>query len=773
MPKFNGAWPMGLPIAEGARVSRFYEVTRKGASNGGVDRRKGLGTGETLVPVAPVDPLRQDIPRAQPAVLLRARSAGSQEKSRAEWLHLLSILRKHWRISVLFAAVLMVTAVVVTFSMKPIYEPVARIEVDPPGEQFSLEGGSSGSDSEYLETQAQNLKSDQLAMDVIHRLHLDQGDVTVARSNNESKAGDLAAYQLNPGEYSALHSFRLHLNVKRDTASRLISVSFSSHDPKMAALVTNTVVSTFIDDTYRDRHDAIMKSSEWLARQLDDIRARMEESSRALAEFQKFIGVADVDSDKSTFTEQMAELNRQLTQAQADRIQLEALLKSVQAGSPDVLPEIRNNPVVQQLSTKLAEQRAELSQAKVIYGINHPNVKKLQSQVDELQSELEAQKTAVLGSIRTSYSAARARENLMDSQIKGASSQLSQMGRYNDLKKEAQTNAALYNNLYARVKEAGIAAASKSSNLRLVDEAHVLDAPTGPNRPLIILVGILAALMGGVGLALLREQFDTRIFTPEDVRDWVGTHNIAVMPLFLPSNGKQSQIPTTVPQAGEIAIAADGASGTGRLPAGVSFLLDRPHSPEAEALRSLHTSVMLSRPGNPPQVLLVVSSLPGEGKTTVAVNLAMAMAQHGTTCLVDADLRRGRVASSLGVSKSLGLTDVLKGTAVLDRVLVRIPSVSNLTVLPAHAGSEQAGQLVCSERMRGVLDELRRDFQFIVIDSAPILPFADCRALSNLTDGLIFVGRSGITTRELVQRSLRAAGTGSRGSRSAVRSERG
>ena len=144
----------------------------------------------------------------------------------------------------------------------------------------------------------------------------------------------------------------------------------------MAALVTNTAVDTFIDDTYRDQHAAIMKSSEWLARQLDDIRARMLESSRVLAEFQKSIGVADVDSNKSTFTEQMAELNRQLILAQADRIQLEALLKSVQAGSPDVLPEIRNNPVVQQLSTKLAELRGELSQAKVIYGTNHPNVKK-------------------------------------------------------------------------------------------------------------------------------------------------------------------------------------------------------------------------------------------------------------------------------------------------------------------------------------------------------------------------------------------------------------
>jgi capsular exopolysaccharide synthesis family protein len=638
----------------------------------------------------------------------------------------------------------MVTVSVVTLSLKQIYEPVARIEVDPPGEQFSLEGGASGGDAaEYLETQAQNLKSDKVAIDVIHRLHLDQ-NLEMVGSSKKAKDGDSGAYQLSAGEYSALRSLRKNLTIKRDTASRLISVSFSSHDPRMAALVTNTVVSAFIDDTYQERHDAIMKSSEWLSRQLDDIRDRMVESSRVLAEFQKSIGVADVDANKSTFTEQMAELNRQLTQAQADRIQLEALLKSVQAGSPDVLPEIRNNPVVQQLSTKLAEQRAELSQARVIYGTNHPNVKKLQSQVDELQSQLEAQKTAVLGSIRTSYSAARARENLMDSQIKGASSQLSQMARYNDLKKEAQTNSELYNTLYAKVKEAGIAAASKSSNLRLVDEAHVLDAPTGPNRMLNILVGLLAALAGGVGLAFLREQFDTRIFTPEDIRGLVGTHNIAVMPLFMPSNVKQLQISAE----------QGGAADSGKPPAGLSFLLDRPHSPEAEALRSLYSSVMLSRTGTPPQVLLVVSSLPGEGKTTVAVNLAMAMAQHGTTCLVDADLRRGRAAASLGVRSRPGLTDVLNGTSPLERALAHIPGLPNLTVLPAHAGSANAGQLVCSDQMRSVLDELRKDFQFVVVDSAPILPFADCRALSNLTDGLIFVGRSGITTRELVQQSL-------------------
>lgn len=644
----------------------------------------------------------------------------------------------------------MLTVVVITFSIRPVYAPVAQLEVDPPGETFSLDGGNQGySDSEYLETQAKNLKSDSVAIDVIRRLHLDQNPALVgSRRSSPAPSAESAAYQLSPAEHTALGIFRTHLTVKRDTSSRLIAVSFASTDPRLAALATNTTVDTFIEDTYRERHDAIMRSTTWLARQLDDIRTRMEESNRVLAEYQKTIGVADVDANRDTFTEEMADLNRQLTQAQADRIQLEALLRSVKAGSPDVLPEIRNNPVVQQLSTQLAQVRAQLSQARVVYGVNHPKVKELQNQANELQSQLESQKTAVLGSIRSSYAAARAREQLMDSEIKGTSNQLSQMARYNALKKEAQADSDLYNNLYARVKEAGIAAASKTSNLRMVDQARVLDSPTSPNRPLDLALGFLVAIAGGIGLAFVREQFDTRLFTPEDVRDWIGTSNVAIVPLFFGGNGQ-----SLTGLDGRRAVGS-GSSGNGKLAPGVRFLLDRPHSPEAEALRSLYTSVMLSRPGNPPQIVLVVSAFPGEGKTTVAVNLAMAMAQHGTTCLVDADLRRGRVAAAFGLSKPLGLSDLLNGSSTLDEVLVQVESVPNLNVIPAHAGSLQAGQLVCSDSMRNLLEDLRRKFQFVVVDSAPILPFADGRALSNLADGLIFVGRSGITTREVVLRSL-------------------
>lgn len=697
-----------------------------------------LGTGEALGPI--------QRPAAPLPTLGTARAAETIEPT---WLRAIYIVRKHWRLSALFVGVVMVTVVLVTFFLPPVYEPIARIEVDPPGETFSLEGGNPASDADYLETQAQNLKSDRLAVDVIRRLHLDQNPAIVPPDHNLKTSGPPAnaiAGMLTPQENAALRFFRPNLTVKRDTASRLISVSFSSSDAREAALITNTIVDTFIDDTYRQRHDEIMRASTWLARQLDDIRTRMEESNRVLVDFQKTIGVVDIEDNKNTFSEQLSQLNQQLTQAQSDRIQLEALLRSVQAGSPKALPDVRNSPVVQQLSTQLAELRGQLSQTKAVYGPNHPNVKKLQDQITELQSQLNAQEAQILSSLKTSYSAARAREQLMDSEIKGTSKQLNEMARYNELKKEAQANSDLYNSLYAKVKEAGIAAASKSSNLRVVDEARVLDHPTRPRRSLNIMIGLVMALIGGVGIAFLREQFDKRIFTPEDVRSWIGTSNIAILPQFFST----SEQLTTGAESGRV--------NTGlahrKLAPGVRFLLDRPHSPEAEALRSLYTSIMLSRPGNPPQVVLVVSSFPGEGKTTVSVNLAIAMAQHGKTCLLDADLRRGRVAGAFGASNEIGLTDVLSGKVGLQSALVPVASVPNLTILPAHPGSVNAGQLICSDAVPRVISELREEFQFVVVDCAPILPFADGRSLSTLADGLIFVGRAGMTTRDVIVRSL-------------------
>jgi polysaccharide biosynthesis transport protein len=677
------------------------------------------------------------------------------ESHALDWRRALSILQKHWRLSAIFGIAVLCTVVAVTYLTRPVYEATARLEIDPSGEVFSLDGSSGSTDTEYLETQAQVLQSAGLAVDVIRKLHLDQNEELVRKANPEEDSAAIApdsnanGLQLTVREKVALHKFNNLLSVRRDTASRLIMITFASHDPQLAALVANTVAQTFIDDTFQNRHDAIMKSSEWLSKQLDDIRAKMESSSRALAEFQGATGVTAVDGDKSTYTEHMGELSRQYTAAESERIQLEALLKNVQ-GNPDSLPEVRNSPVVQQLSQRLAEQRAALSEALVVYGSNHPAAKKIQSQVDELQSQLNSQKHAIVNSIRASYAAAEARERLMAAEMKGTNKEIGQMARYGALRKEVETEVELYNSLYAKIKEAGIAAASKSANIRVVDSALVPELPTRPRWVLNICLGLLGAIFGGVMLAFVCEELDNKLRSPEDIKQWIGNSNVSIIPVIGEAERHAARLPWPKRMAGFL----PSATTTTEDAFTNSFFLDRPNSPEGEAVQALYGSIMLSRHGHPPQALLITSGFPGEGKTTVALNLSYALAKQGRTCLVDADLRKGRLARAFGLSTNHGLSEVLGGVLTLDGALLEVPSVSNLSILPAGTLKGNAGQLICSETLQQVLQELRQRFQFVVIDSAPILPFVDGRALSTLVDAVILVGRAGITTRQAMQRSV-------------------
>jgi succinoglycan biosynthesis transport protein ExoP len=709
-------------------VSRNFELMRQAGNGIGRQKPSRLAVG------ADPDTVTQ----------LSTGSPVLDESNAFYWLRAMGVLQKHWRLSALFAGIVMATVVGVTFLTKPVYEGTARIEVDPSGEKFNLENGGSGStDAEYLETEAQVLQGDSLAIVVMRKLHLDQNP----EFNGEVKAATSAPRpeQLTPAESNALENFKKNLTVRRDTASRLILVSFASHDPELTALATNTLVQSFIDQSFQSRHDAVMKSSEWLSRQLDDIRKKMEDSSQALTQFQRASGVTDIDSNKSTFTEHMGELSRQQTMAQSERIQLQALLKN--AGNADSLPEVRSNPVVQQLSQRLAEQRAALAQALVVYGSNHPTAKKLQSEVDELQSQIEIQKKAIVNSMRASYASAEVRESLMTAEMKGTSKELDEMAHFTSLKKEVEADQALYNSLYGRIKEAGIAAASKSADIQVVDPARVPDDPIRPRRFLNLAVGLLAALIGGVGLAFICEEFDNKLRSPEDVRRWIGSSNVSIIPLISETETPEQNLGWSKRIVGALPPPAEDRRTN-------MFFLERPNSPEGEALQALYASIMLSWPNNPPQTLLVVSAVPGEGKTTVALNLSYALSQHANTCLVDADLRKGRVARAFGLPVGQGLGDVLNGGATLESSLLQVPEMNNLSILPAGRTKGNFGQLICSEKMVQTLGGLRERFGFVVIDSAPLLPFVDARALSTLVDAVVLVGRAGVTTRQAMRRGV-------------------
>jgi len=699
-----------------------------------------------------------------------------EDNDQPNWGRALDILRKRWRLSVLIASCILGMAILGSLLTKPSYEPSATLEITPPGtELFSMQEYTTAStDSEYLETQSKNLQSDELALAVIRKLHLDQDPEMTSRSMIAKTIGPFISVlqrlqgrihpqaehpnapqpdavadggQVLTGDESrTLDSFRKRLTVKRDSSSRLVTVSFVSHDSALAARVTNTLVQSFIEKSFQSKHDAVVQSTQWLSKQLDDVQHKMDDSNRALAAFQKKSGIADIDTGRSTVSEQLSDQGHQLTQAQTDRIQFESFLKGVQNGGTSALPQTGTDPVVQQTTEKLTQANADLMQAMAVYGKNNPNVKKLQNQVDVLQEQLEKQRKAILTQLQTGYAAAKAREHLMQGNIKNTSERMNEVAQYNTIKKEAEVNAQLYNSLFAKVKEAGIMAEAKSSNVQIVNPALVLDSPTKPNWLLNIIAGISIGTFAGLLIPFVLERLDNTVHSAEDVRKFTGLGAPSLIPMI--ANGSN---PLGIILGRSWNIRQLGASTEAR-PVD-KFLLLRPKSPESEAVRGVLTSVLLAWPSHKrPQVLGVVSSLPGEGKTTLVVNLAIALSAYGSTCIIDADLRKPTVSRTFNIGESGGLAGVLAGSVMLEHAIMET-GINRLSVLAAGSSPGHPSDLVASQAMRDVVPQLRELFDFVVIDSPPLLPYADGRILASLADGLILVGRSGRTPREAMRRS--------------------
>jgi len=672
---------------------------------------------------------------------VHSRRAG---EGRARWedpqllLPALRVLARHWP-WVLGVAVLVPALVgAVVFSMAPVYEPSARIELNSGQQLFLPPGGEARlSTAQYAETQTQNLQSGELQLEVIQKLGLDKNKEwlgtaftgSAASAHVPSNGGALSA-----AEYRALELFGRSIRVNRDNSSWLISVSFAARDPKLAALVTNTVVETFVERDYRNRADAVRESTKWLSQQLDDIRQRMNDSNQALADFQKTSGITAVGESRSSFDERVAELNRQLTLARVDRIQLEALLSADKRNAYS-LAQVSADPNVQEISKKLGALRAEKKQTLVIYGENHPKARQLQAEIDELQSEFALQEQRVLANLNNSFRAAHTREKLLDAELENATKQIGLVEQYDSLRKESHANEELYKSLFAKVKETAILGGAAPSNIRWVDHAQVLDQPTRPRRKLDMAAGMVAGIFGGILLAFIRESVNTRLRSVDDVRSWIETANVSLVPLvcqralnFKPKHDKHIS----------------------RQP----FVLERPNSPEGEALRGLVTSVAPWHQGSAPRVLLVASSHAGEGKSTIAANLAIALARTGKTCLVDADLRNPVLASIFRVRHERGLAALLSGDCDLEHALVALDEVPNLTLLPGGSTDARSSEFLTSQKFRSLLETLRDRFQYVIVDSSPLLPYADARVIAPLGEGIVLVARAGATTGEALQRSL-------------------
>ena len=679
-----------------------------------------------------------------------------------DWERGLRILQKHWQIAFVFTFAVVLIVTLVSFHMKDVYEPLSSLEIDQPqSEEFSLKELLSAQESgqDYLSTQVQILQSDDLALATIRTLGLDRnpefvGLKALQKYKAEVNRQSPSATQLTALEYLALATFRKQLSVYQVRDSRLVNVKFASHDRYLATQVTNSLVDLFIDRNYRTRYESTMQASEWLQGQLGDLRRRVQQSNQALVEYQRANNIVDADEKQNLITQKVEELNHQLAQAEAERIQLETYLNMIKVGAADSVPQIRSQVLFQYLTQHLSDAQMQLAQALAIYGKNNSTVKKLQNQVRELENQLAAERQRAIKQMQADYNALRSREQLVTKALEETKADITQtnekMIQYNVLKQEALANSELYKTLQDRLKEAGISVGLKSTNIRVVDPARVLEKATRPNRLLNILIGLIVGALGGTIVAFLKEHFDNSIRTPDDIKELTGLSSLAMLPLVSSDNGDghRPSLPGVVAKM----LAKTDAQAAGSPSA--KLFMEIPRSPQAEAVRNLYTSIMLSRPGQPPRVILVASPSPGEGKTTVGLNLAAVLAERGKTCLVDADLRRAAVARSLGLSQSVGLSNVLTGSAELGGVLRPLPFSPNLYMIPGGPVPPSPGELVGSEPMQEVMRRLRKEFQFVVLDSPPVIMFADARVLSSLADGVIIVCRFGITTRQAIVRTV-------------------
>lgn len=587
----------------------------------------------------------------------------------------------------------------------------------------------------FLKTQTDILRSRGLAQRVAQKLKLqDNPAFYEAMEASPPQAGTSDERKRN----QVLGLLQTNLKVVLPRDSRIVSISFESADPAMAALIANTFGSEFIQANLQRKFDSSSYAREFVANQLAEAKQRVEQAERNLNDYSRTTGVirtGDVAGDGesgaaaggSVTAASLLQINQAVNQAAADRVVAEGRWRAISAAPLLASREVLNNSTVNMLMTERAKVQAELEQELSRRLDDYPTVRQKRAELARLDSELQNAANAVRNSVRAEYLAAQSTEQSLQAKLESLKTQTLREQdsnvQYGLLKREADTNRTLYDGLLKRYNELNATAGISSSNVSIIDTAEKPNTPTSPN----LTKNLLLALLAGVGLAALtlfvKDQLDDAIRVPEDVE----------AKLRLPLLG-------VVPKA------------TGRDP---DSDMGDPKSPVSEAYNSLRAALLYSTSAGLPQVMLVTSAQSAEGKTTTSYATAASLARMGRkVALIDADLRRPSIHRRFGLSNERGLTDLLTSSDPIETAIQATPQ-DNLFVIASGPIPPSPTELVSSPRMEQVVQDLARDFDVVVIDSPPILGLADAPALSALADGVIFVVESDRSRRGSLKTALR------------------
>ena len=539
--------------------------------------------------------------------------------------------------------------------------------------------------------------------------------------------------------------------------TRLIDIKFSHPVPDVTSKVVNAIAETYVFSNLEKRTEANSTTGDFLQKRIAELQQQIRTSEERLANYAKNNQIISLDPNQNTVVERLAGLNQQLLQAENDRKTAEAAYNAAKGpDAADALVEDGAKPT-NDLEAKLGELRQKRALLLVDATEEAPEVKEVDQQITELDSQLKdlrSRKSAtLLTNLNTRYQQALEREQSLrkafEQQRAETLSQNEAAINYRIIQQEIETNKSLLNGLLSRARENDVVMAGKPNNISIVDYALTPDTPVGPNRARTVIAAFFLSIGLGLGLALFFEYLDDTVHSTEEVERVLHLPALAV----IPSVGNAARRRVLPGISGSTALQKQNGNGNGN-----SELLMNvdSRSPLAEAYRHLRTSVLLSTAGRTPKSLLVTSSLPGEGKTTTAVNTAISLAQTGASVvIIDADMRRPRLQSIFDMQGQQGLSSILSSDASEDEMLslVRSDEESGLSVLTSGPIPPNPAELLGSDQMHRLLAVLQAKYTHVVIDSPPVSSFTDGVLISTMVDGVLLVVHGGKSSRHIVRRS--------------------
>ncbi len=694
------------------------------------------------------------------------------------------IVRKHYRLVIAMLAGVVTLTMIKVMTETPMYEAETTIMVEPAAQSggtdtlenlVQIEAAANNSD-QYYKTQCAILESRGLAATVIKTLDLQHNAnfagkpstpglfanlmKKIHRAMYGKNARNERAIQLPPGsednkgvDPGLVHEYLNLLKVTPLPDTNLVKISVMSPSPELAAVIANAHVQAYESQQGVEHGEQNEEAQHYLKLKLVDVKNNLAQSEAALNLYRRekgiIPGLISLDGKDAIVLDRLSDLSKDLTAAQVARISLEAQVSLIKKHQYNQLPSVIDDPSIQgmqkELDALLSQRAALASQFKASY----PPLAKLDAEIGEMQARIAQMINTKVGALQSQYEEADAKvaelQDEMDKQRQETLKLNDSAAQYGVLQRDVDTNRELYNAILTRIKDVEMQGDIRSKNVSVINHAEVPGVATSPRKLFALMLATMGGLGLGLALAFIVEMSDNTLKNPEEAENYLKLPNLGVVPEFSSVNGKSAYAPRELLSGGA------GRNSTVLPPGRELVTTHGSYSRVGEAYRNLRTALLLSRAGGPPKVTLITSAMSREGKTVTAVNISVMLSQlGGNVLLIDADLRRARCHRVLAVDNHLGLTEVLTGSRDLVE-MIRATEIDKLFFLSAGSVPPNPTELLNSPKMAEVMLQLRENYEYVVIDSAPVLPVSDSMVLSKLTDGVVLVANGSATPRQQVK----------------------